>query len=413
MSAIKRARKGQAATAVRVLRFRLRLRPRQAARCDFLRREAARVWNRCVELDRTWREAGLKLSDRELEKQLKAATARKAGGDFALAANSVQAVVETYVEAVERFRRRQGAAQRPPHRPKRHFAVTWKAREIHFEGGRVALSCGRGREPLVVPAFGLPWERVRQAQLVYRHGAYWLHVTLVEPAPSPRAEGLAGKAAGGDLGEVHALTLSTGDRHLVLTGRKLRSVWRWYHLTLRRLQKLQARCQKGSRRWRRLQAAKERALGRILRQIEHLECCIARHAVAWCLEQGVTTLYVGDLGGIERRAQGRRHRQRMHFWRRGRLLRRLRQLAARHGIEVRVIPERGTSRTCPACGAEHKPSGRVFACPNGHTAHRDVVGAVNILAMGLWGGLRPGRPMPREQQTTYLRPDRQKAVLAA
>ncbi|HEY8414237.1 MAG TPA: transposase [Thermaerobacter sp.] len=413
MSQIKRARKQATPVLLRVLRFRLRLTPTQAARCDFLRREAARVWNRCVELDRAWREAGLKLTAWELEKQLKAATARKAGGDFELAAHSTQAVVEAYVEAVERLRRRQGAAHRPPHRPKAHFTVTWKAREIQPQGSRVVLSCGRGRKPVVVPRFNLPWERVRQVQLVYRHGAFWLHVTLAEPALSQRAEGLAGKAAGGDLGEVHALVLSTGEAHLVLSGRKIRSVWRWYHLTLRRLQKKQARCQKGSRRWRRLQAAKERALGKILRQIEHLECCVARHAVAWCQAQGVTTLYVGDLRGVEQRAQGRRHRQRMHFWRRGRLLRRLGQLAARHGIEVRVIPERGTSRTCPACGAQRKPRGRVFTCPNGHTAHRDVVGAVNILALGLWGQLPPGRPMPRQQETTYLRPDRKKAVLAA
>lgn len=413
MSAIKRARKQATPVRLRVLRFRLRLGPTQAARCDFLRREAARVWNRCVELDRAWREAGLKLTAWALEKQLKAATARKAGGDFELAANTTQAVVEAYVEAVERFRRRQGAAERPPHRQKAHFTVTWKAREIQPQGNRVALACGRGRQPLVIPAFGLPWERVRQVQLVYRHGDYWLHVTLAEPAPSQRAGDSAGRAAGGDQGEVHALTLSTGDRHLVLVGRRLRSEWRLWHKVLARLQALQSRCQKGSRRWRKLQAAKERRLGRILRRIEHLECCIARHAVAWCLAHGVSTLYVGDLGGIERRAQGRRHRQRMHFWRRARLLRRLRQLAARHGITVVVIPERGTSRTCPACGAQHKPRGRVFACPNGHTAHRDVVGAVNILALGLWGELRPGRPLPREQETTYLRPDRQKAALAA
>jgi len=291
--------------------------------------------------------------------------------------------------------------------------VTWKTQEIRPRGDHVALSCGRGREPLVVPAFDLPWERVRQVQLVYRHGDYWLHVTLAEPALSQRAEGSAGRVAGGDLGEVHALTLSTGDQHLVLVGRRLRSEWRLRHKILARLQSLQSRCQKGSRHWRKLQAAKERRLGRIMRRIEYLECCIARHAVAWCLAQGVTTLYVGDLRGIERLAKGRRHRQRMHFWRRGRLLRRLGHLAARHGIEVRVIPERGTSRTCPVCGAQHKPRGRVFTCPNGHTAHRDVVGAVNILALGLWGELRPGRPMPQEQQTTYLRPDQQKAVLAA
>lgn len=417
MSAIKRARKaGRPAQVYRVLRFRLRLTKAQAQRCNLLRQEAARVWNRCLELHLTWREGGLKLSDWELEKELLAANAQKRGGDFQLAASTVQAVIQLYVECVERTRhmRLRGDRIRYPHRPKAHLTVTWKARAIRpLGGGKVALACGKGREPLALRLpEELPWPSVRQAQLVYRHGDYWLHVCTVEPAPS-KQEGSVGEDAAGDRGEVHALALTTGNKHLVLIGRALRSQWRLYHTRLRRLQQKQARCLKGSRRWWKLQWAKERPLGRILRRIEHLECCIARHAVAWCLQNGVTTLYLGDLKGIERRARGKRHRQRMHFWRRGKLLRRLRQLAARHGIKIIVIPERGTSRTCPACGAKHKPQRRLFCCPNGHTAHRDVLGAVNILALGVHGELRPGRPLPQERDTTYLRPDRHKAVLAA
>jgi len=390
LSATKRRRQRPKAVVNRVLRFQLHLTQEQQERCTALRQEAARGWNRCLELQKEARQQGKWLGEGELKALTK-------GGQFALHAASVQAVVELYVECVERTQkmRQAGRRIRYPYRQKEHMTVTWKAGAIHpREGGEVELSCGKGREPLVLrlPA-DVPWHRVRQAQLVHRHGDFWLHLSVAEPAPA-KQEG-SGRAAGADPGEVHALALSTGERHLVIVGRQLRSQWRLYHLTLRRFQKKMARCQKNSRRWARLAAARARALGKIRRRIEHLECCIARHAVAWCLEQGVTDLYLGNPMGVEKVARGRRHRQRMHFWRRGKLRDRLEQLAARYGIRVDPVPEGDTSQTCPACGARQKPRGRWFECPFGHRGHRDVVGAVNILALG------------------QHKVDRRKAVLAA
>jgi Putative transposase DNA-binding domain len=52
------------------------------------------------------------------------------------------------------------------------------------------------------------------------------------------------------------------------------------------------------------------------------------------------------------------------------------------GIQVRLVDERGTSSTCPACRRRvAKPSGRRFCCPHcGFQGHRDLVGAHNIAA---------------------------------
>ncbi|MDP9207647.1 MAG: transposase, partial [Actinomycetota bacterium] len=69
----------------------------------------------------------------------------------------------------------------------------------------------------------------------------------------------------------------------------------------------------------------------------------------------------------------------------------LRDKAEQAGIGVRLVDERGTSSTCPACRRRvPKPSGRRFHCPhctfNGHRdGHRDLVGAANIAAK-LGGG---------------------------
>ena len=57
------------------------------------------------------------------------------------------------------------------------------------------------------------------------------------------------------------------------------------------------------------------------------------------------------------------------------------------GREVIAVDPRNTSRTCPCCGhcaAENRVTQSEFRCVKcGHTAHADVVGALNILRVGL------------------------------
>jgi transposase len=56
------------------------------------------------------------------------------------------------------------------------------------------------------------------------------------------------------------------------------------------------------------------------------------------------------------------------------------------------VSEAYTSQTCPVCGARHK-SGRVYQCC-GHSVPRDVIGSINILAIGLNGSIVSGRSVP-------------------
>jgi hypothetical protein len=58
------------------------------------------------------------------------------------------------------------------------------------------------------------------------------------------------------------------------------------------------------------------------------------------------------------------------------------------GIDVELVDERGTSSTCPRCGARvAKPKGRTFHCRICTlVAHRDLVGAANIAPRGSRGG---------------------------
>ena len=72
------------------------------------------------------------------------------------------------------------------------------------------------------------------------------------------------------------------------------------------------------------------------------------------------------------------------------------------GITVTLVDEAYTSQTCPgtlpdgtACLHCSKPKGRVYRCPAcGLTAHRDGLGAANLLSQhytGEPGHVRPGR----------------------
>jgi hypothetical protein len=93
-------------------------------------------------------------------------------------------------------------------------------------------------------------------------------------------------------------------------------------------------------------------------------------------------LLVGDPKHITSQDVGRVQNLRLRQWRRTHLVRALRDKAERAGSQVRMVDERGTSSTCPACQMKvPKPSGRRFHCLHCNlTWHRDLVGAANIAA---------------------------------
>ncbi|WP_406044175.1 transposase [Micromonospora sp. NBC_00898] len=99
-------------------------------------------------------------------------------------------------------------------------------------------------------------------------------------------------------------------------------------------------------------------------------------------------LHVGDPRGVLDIATGRRHNLRLRQRQIGRLLQILTDKATLAGITVRLVDERGTSSTCPACRQRiPKPRGRTLSCPHcAFSGHRDLVAAASIATRVPGGG---------------------------
>jgi putative transposase len=128
----------------------------------------------------------------------------------------------------------------------------------------------------------------------------------------------------------------------------------------------------------------------------------SRAVVQWARERQVSALVIGDVRDV---ADGKRlhvkTQQKIGLWSHGRQRSSITYKAEAAGMSVVLCPEAYTSQTCPQCGHCTKPKGRVSLCPTcGLTAHRDAVGAANILSQHYTG--EPGHVLPPEP--TYRHP---------
>ena len=80
-----------------------------------------------------------------------------------------------------------------------------------------------------------------------------------------------------------------------------------------------------------------------------LATAAARWAVDQAIAAGASVIYVEDLRSMEARGMGRTHNTHMSQTVRGRILDRMRHLAAEVGVAVVTVPARGTSKHCPQC----------------------------------------------------------------
>jgi putative transposase len=256
-----------------------------------------------------------------------------------------------------------------PWKTKRFYPVHWPAQAVSRERGRVVLPMGRGRASLVLH-LDLA-ENSGACTLVWNSG-FELHVCI----EVPQAERTPGtNRATVDLGEIHlaAVTTTTGAA-LVVSGRGIRSLKRQCNMRHRQFAKKQYRCQKYSRRWEKLQRARNKMAGRIERRVRDLRHKATRQVIDCCKEHGVGTLFIGNPHGVRQENNGRRHNQRMAQWEYGRDIDYLTHKSAQARIESFTGSERGTSSQCPVCRHKHKPKGRVWRCRKcGFVGHRDYV----------------------------------------
>ena len=359
--------------------------------------EAARVWNDCCQIHLEARQSRSKWPNRDdLQKATK--------GRYALHSQTVQMICHAFLANIDTTRqiKKNNRKIRYPYKKKRYYPLYWPKQAVSIEDKRVVLPMGRGRKSIVLKV-DLP-KNAGACKIVWNNG-YELHVTV----PVETKESVGHAKATVDLGQIHQAAVATNTGHaLVVSGRGIRSIKRYRDKELGKLARMQSRCQKGSRRWRKLQKAKNKLKAKTNRQIRDLRHKGTRKVIDFCQEQGVTTLYIGNPAGVRANKCGRKHNQRMSQWEYGKDISYLSHKAKAAGIECFTGTERGTSSRCPECGHHQKPKGRTWQCGNcGFTGHRDVVGAANMHLIAY------GEKVEFPCKITYLRPGKTRNVVVA
>jgi putative transposase len=353
--------------------------------------EAARVWMRCRDLHLAARQNHTPWPNRDaLQKATK--------DQFALYSQTVQMICHAFLANIDTTRQLKRAIPRIryPYKDKSYYPLYWPAQAVSIEPRRVVLPMGRGRPSLIFHV-ELP-EEIGGCKLVWNDG-YELHVSV--PAHCPNEQPGAAHATV-DLGEIHqaAVTTNTGAA-LVVSGRGIRSLKRRHNKALGQLAMKRKRCQKGSWRYRKLQTARRKVSARKRCQIRDLRHKGTRQVIAFCQQQSVGRLFIGNPQGVRNRDSGRHHNQRMAQWEYGQDIAYLSYKSKQAHIESFTGHERGTSSQCPVCGWKQKVKGRVWRCRNPQCVfigHRDVVGSVNMHLLAF--GTRISFPA----QVTYQRP---------
>jgi len=416
----------------RTARVRLRISRRQADRCYGLLRAAGDLWAWLLDTNRQRLRQGTPpiVGYQALCREF---TAMDGFGE--LSVTGARSVLRRYSEAWFQAakRRRQGVPAGFPRRKRALVPVRFYHRTFELQGRRVRLPVAKGHPALWVRLarpIPYPAEQVRAVTLLADGGRLWLAVTAAVPVHQHDLD--PGRVAGVDLGVIHPYAVVSEQAGLLVSGRAVRAE---SFLHLHDQQARQAKAarraprpgQRGSRRWRRHRLRLRRVEARHRRRVHQAHHQAANQVIAFAVHHQIGVLVVGDPIGITAHRAGRVHNLRLRQWRRTHLVQALRDKAERAGIQVRLVDERGTSSTCPACRQRiPKPSGRRFRCPHcGLHGHRDLVGAANIAAK-VGGGTtsadlpvllehrRAGSPPARRDRRRHLHDKRrQRSCLAS
>ena len=357
--------------------------------------EAARVWTVCRDAHSAARQEHGKWPNRDaLQKATK--------GRFALHSQSVQMVTHAFLANVDTARqlRSQGRTEiRYPYKDKAFYPLMWPAQAMRLEDRRIVLPMGRGRPSLILPKPEWITEK-RACTIVWNGMHHELHVNVAKDTERMPLLETTTHHATVDLGQIHqaAVVTNTGEA-MVVSGRGIRSLKRQHSKQLGEIASKRSRCQKGSRRWKKLGKTRAKLTLRCERRVRDLRHKGTRLVMNFCQERGIEAIFVGNPDGVRRKNSGRHHNQRMSQWEYGKDIDYLQQKSEQDRIVCFTGDERGTSSRCPVCGHRHKPKGRNWRCKAcGFEGHRDIVGAVNMHPIAY------GQVVPFPKRITYHRP---------
>lgn len=207
-----------------------------------------------------------------------------------------------------------------------------------------------------------------------------------------------GQTIGVDLGVNTLVAATDGATAILVSGREVKATIQWRNKRLASAQRRQSAMTKGSSRWKRLQIRKRQTLRKAERRIRDMAHKATR-LVANTFPNA--RAYVGEPFNDAAQKVGRFSAQAISQA----VNRKVIGLLDYKLAGAIAIPEPYSSQTCPVC-LGRRTCRRTYRCPCGVEAPRDVVGAVNILSLGVHGKIVE-QSIP--SKITYRRPDRRSA----
>jgi len=308
-----------------------------------------------------------------------------------LSAQSAQQVIGEFCEAVESSRRLRAnghAESRYPWKKPKYRSVPYTNQDAKLRDGVLRLPNGQAGALLVrMPSTVELPGRLMEVRLEFGR------VLLV--CETPEAVRPSGPTIGVDLGVNTLIAATDGETAILVSGREVKATIQWRNKKLASASQRQSAMTKGSSRWKRIQKRKRQMLRKADRRIRDMTHKATRLvADAFPNAHAYAGEPFNDASEKASRFSAQAISQAVNRTVIG-------MLDYKLGGAI-VIPEPYTSRTCPVCGGRRKCR-RTYRCPCGVTAPRDVVGATNILSLGVHGEIVQ-RAIPL--RIMYRRPDR-------
>ena len=337
--------------------------------------ECARCWNEVVKIANEYYQKEKKwISKYEIQSLI--------AGQFNLQRHNLNAITDKYAanrKTISELRKKGDKKARYPYKEKKFFCIPFKKSAILNENGYLKLTISKGNQ-ITLP---VPYdEAIKSCEIIWREGyvlSYQKECSLKES--SIVRDGVVGV----DLGEIHAIAACTEfGEGLIISHRHGRSLKQKRNKVIAYVNKRLSRCQKGSRMYKRLLKLKQQIKLKTKRQLRDLYHQITAQFMKFCDEKAICEIILGDIKNIgkdtkKKKKLNRTNRQKMSQMEFGTLKDYIQYKAKERGIVVQLVNESYTSQTCPQCGKRHKPTNRNFECSCGYQAHRDLVGAWNIL----------------------------------
>jgi len=256
------------------------------------------------------------------------------------------------------------------HRFKPHSSLRYDAKSMTLSPDCQTVSlaiCPKGRVTGQLQMSARMRKQLQQgelgsAELVYRKGNFYLHISITVPAPEvtqPQS------SLGVDLGFNRVAVTSDNKFH---TSKNIRHRKSGYKRTRR---SLQANGSKSAKR------ALKRVSGRERRFVADTNHCVSKQIVA-IAKANNQRIVLEDLNGIRETGKAKC----VHEWSFAQLQWMIRYKAAREGVEVVYIDPRYTSQTCSRClHLGVRPNQSSFQCRDcGYQINADLNGAKSVAA---------------------------------